>query len=78
MATGLFPTRQREGGPRRGYIPKNRRADRRHNETLDRFAEALSEHGDVARAAATVGKNAAYGRVLLQRIIKALGTEQCQ
>lgn len=45
---------------------------------IDAFAEDLSRHGDVTRAAASVGKSAAYGRVLLARLIKRLGKEQCR
>lgn len=52
--------------------------DKRRTATLDLFAEALSQHGDIARVAASVGKSASYGRVLLQRIIKGLGPEQCR
>ena len=43
--------------------------------TLDRFAEHLSEHGDVARASDETGIGRLYGRVLLQRIVKRLGTQ---
>jgi hypothetical protein len=45
---------------------------------IDQFAERLAEHGEVARASQEVGVRAAYGRVLLQRIIKRLGVEQCR
>lgn len=45
---------------------------------MDRFAENLSHHGDVARAATESGCSVPYGRVLLQRIIARLGKEQCR
>jgi hypothetical protein len=54
---------------------QRRKNDARRNDTLDRFAEALSEHGDLSRAAAAVGKSAAYGRVLFARIRKQLGEQ---
>jgi DNA-binding MarR family transcriptional regulator len=41
--------------------------------TLDRFAEHLSEHGDASRAATQLGFHEAYGRVLLQKLVKGLG-----
>jgi hypothetical protein len=45
---------------------------------IDQFAERLAEHGEVARAAKECSVRPAYGRVLLQRIIKRLGVEQCR
>lgn len=45
---------------------------------IDAFAEALSHHGEVHRAARETGISPSYGRVLLQRIIKRLGRRQCQ
>lgn len=68
MATGLFSYRQSEGGPRKGYVPKNRRKP-----SLDRFADALAESGSVSIAAERVGVSRTYGNALLQRIRKDLG-----
>jgi hypothetical protein len=42
---------------------------------IDRFAERLAEHGDVSRAATEINASQAYGRVLLQRVIKRLGKQ---
>jgi hypothetical protein len=40
---------------------------------LDRFAEALSETGEVASAAARIGVSKEYGKAMLQRLRKRLG-----
>ena len=40
---------------------------------LDHFAERLSEHGDIARAAAGLGKSAAWGRAQFRLICERLG-----
>lgn len=42
---------------------------------IDRFAEHLSEHGDVPRAARETGIKTPYGNALLQRIRKRLGPQ---
>lgn len=41
--------------------------------TLDRFAEALAETGEVATAAASIGVSKDYGKAMLQRLRKRLG-----
>jgi hypothetical protein len=46
--------------------------------TLSRFAEPLSETGEVATAAARIGVSKAYGKAMLQRLRKRLGVEQCR
>lgn len=45
---------------------------------LDAFAELLSAGIVPSDAAVTLGNSPDYGRVLLQRIIKGLGVEQCR
>lgn len=45
---------------------------------LDRFAELLSAELTPAEAATRLGHSPDYGRVLLQRIVKGLGKEQCR
>lgn len=42
---------------------------------IDDFAECLSEHGNVSRAADQCGVSASFGRVLLHRIKKRLGPQ---
>lgn len=71
--TGLFHTPHNQNVRR---VSGNRAKET--GDTLNAFAERLSQHGDVARAAAQIGKSPAYGRVLLQRIIAGLGREQCR
>jgi hypothetical protein len=65
---GIFAHRARNQG-RNFAIYKVKKG----RETLDRFADALAEHGDVSRAAAQAGKSAIYGRILLQKLRKRLG-----
>ena len=65
---GLF----QHTGTNQGRAFKVARA-RQARETLNRFAEHLSEHGDTSRAAAQIGKAPAYGRVLLQKLRAELG-----
>lgn len=45
---------------------------------LDAFAEMLANEIKPSEAAVRLGHTPPYGRVLLQRIIKRLGKEQCQ
>lgn len=54
----------------------HRRAQTRRK--LDAFAELLSVEIGPAEAAVILGNTPDYGRVLLQRIIKGLGKEQCR
>lgn len=70
MSTGLFPSRQAQGGPRRGYVPKNRRS------RLAEFAELLSEGIGPEPAALLLGYTASYGRVLLGKIRKDINDRQ--
>lgn len=42
---------------------------------LDHFAESLSRHGDIARAAAALGKSEAWGRKQFRLICAALGSQ---
>jgi hypothetical protein len=41
--------------------------------TIDRFAERLSEHGDINRAAGEVGISNSYGAMLFRSIVERLG-----
>jgi hypothetical protein len=52
---------------------KRRHYTRQAQDTLDRFADRLAEHGDPVKAAAQIGKSASYGRALLQRLRDRLG-----
>jgi hypothetical protein len=45
---------------------------------LNEFAEMLAEGVAPADAAVELGHTPPYGRVLLQRLIKGLGKEQCR
>ena len=45
---------------------------------IDEFAELLAEGWEVNAAARKLSIGSSYGRVLLQRIIKGLGAEQCR
>ena len=45
---------------------------------IDRFAELLSLDIPVPAICERLGIASSYGRVLLQRIIKGLGAEQCR
>jgi hypothetical protein len=74
MTTGLFPIKQREGGPRRGIIPRNRRAanGKTFAENKVLFAEALASGATSAVAAGAaigVSRNAAL------RLFKAIRAE---
>jgi len=42
---------------------------------LDHFAERLSGHGDIARAAAALGRSPAWGMVCFKRICAELGEQ---
>lgn len=42
---------------------------------LDHFAERLSEHGDVARAAAQLGRSPSWGGAQLRKLRQALGAQ---
>lgn len=44
---------------------------------LDHFAERLSQHGNVAKAASQLGKSAAWGEAQLRALRKALGAQAC-
>jgi hypothetical protein len=50
--TGLFPIREGKGGPRKGFIPANRRSDPRQ---MDRLADALAEGATIRGAAVQIG-----------------------
>ena len=75
-----FITRLRQGmctkpeteGKVRSYMAAH---DKPFMQQIDRFAERLAEHGDVSRAATEINASQAYGRVLLQRVIKRLGKQ---
>lgn len=47
----------------------------RGTRTIDRFAEALAEHGDVATAAAAIGIKRNYADALFCTIRKQLGEQ---
>lgn len=66
MTTGLFASRSStaQGIAARSHQRKLRACD----DTLDRFAEALSNHGDPERAAVEIGRARSYGRVLLGKL----------
>ena len=40
---------------------------------IDRFFDALSDHGDVTRAASAVGRTAEWGQEQLAAVAKAMG-----
>ncbi len=42
---------------------------------LDRFAERLSQHGDITRAAAQLGQSASWGKRLFRAICDRLGEQ---
>jgi hypothetical protein len=65
MSTGLFPIRQTEAG--------RRRRQTRGPSLTDHIAERLSMHGDIARAAAQLGRSASWGRQQFRAICAALG-----
>lgn len=44
---------------------------------LDHFVERLSQHGDIARAAASLGKSAAWGRLQFRAVCARLGKQAC-
>jgi hypothetical protein len=67
--TGLF-SHQSAAANNIGRRARNSAKGRR---TLEQFAEQLSEHGDVARAADAIGRHEAYGRNLLARLKRELG-----
>jgi hypothetical protein len=75
MTTGLSPIRQAEGGPRRGYVPKNRRRaiPSAGLSLLDAFAEHLANCGDVAAAATRLGMKKRWGEAQLSKLRKGLG-----
>lgn len=50
----------------------------RGTRTIDRFAQALSECGDVPAAAAQLGLNRDYANSLFSEIKRQLGREQCK
>lgn len=55
MSTGLFPSRERQSGPRKGYIPLNRRSETAVARK-SRLAEAMAEGApSVAAAAKLIG-----------------------
>lgn len=71
--TGLFSNRTRSHrGPGRAYVEARRRQGRA---TLDRFAEALSEHGSIPRAAAEANIHPSRGYQLFARIRAELGEQ---
>jgi hypothetical protein len=40
---------------------------------IDHFAEHLSHHGDIAKAAASIGKTQAWGKAAFRQMRKDLG-----
>jgi hypothetical protein len=52
-----------------------RRRKKGGGDALQRFAEALSHHGDPRRAAQEIGLNPSSGNGMLQRIRKRLGPQ---
>ena len=74
MGTGLFLHKGSNNQGRHFAVWKAREGKRK----LDEFAELLSEGVSPTNAALQLGHTAPYGRVLLQRIIKRLGKEQCR
>lgn len=54
------------------------RSKPRGTRTIDKFAEALAECGDVQTAAAQLGLNRDYANSLFSEIKRQLGREQCQ
>jgi hypothetical protein len=42
---------------------------------IDHFAENLSQHGDVVKAAAQLGKSRGWGHAALRKLRKALGEQ---
>lgn len=42
---------------------------------IDHFAEALSRHGDIKRAAASLGQSESWGKRQFSRICAALGPQ---
>lgn len=71
-AKGIFASPSNQGLGLRGL---NRRKGK---EKLDAFADLLADGVAPGEAAVKLGHLPAYGRVLLQRIIKRLGAEQCR
>lgn len=69
MTTGLFPVRRSESGMRRRQKPRAT--------IIDAFAEELSRHGDVKRAAESLGKSYNHGRQMLGVIRRKLGWQAC-
>jgi hypothetical protein len=54
------------------------RSKPRGTRVIDRFAQALSECGDVPTAAAQIGIKRDYANALFAQIKRDLGREQCQ
>lgn len=50
----------------------------RGTRAIDRFAEALSIHGDVPAAATSIGIDRGYANSLFHKIKSELGVEQCR
>jgi hypothetical protein len=76
MSTGLFSSRQGKGGPRRGYVPLNRRAINGHglegNKRL--LAEALAQGApSIAEATRQIGLPPSSGQSLFRAIRADLG-----
>ncbi len=42
---------------------------------LDHFAQRLSEHGDIDRAAAQLGRSRSWGRTMFKRLCRDLGDQ---
>ena len=74
MTTGLFPVKLRESGPRRGVIPRNRRAanGKTFAENKILFAEALANG---ATSAVAAGLEIGVSRNVALRRVKAIRTE---
>jgi hypothetical protein len=71
MATGLFNSREGRGGPRRGYVPINRRTPR---STVAAFAEAMANGADTIRAASRVaGVSEKQGSNIFRQMRAELG-----
>lgn len=83
IATGLAERCAPDGGTGQNMVRLTPRAyarlgiDPPIQTKLDHFAELLSEHGDVNKVADELGITHTYGRVLLQRLIKAVGPQAC-
>lgn len=51
MSTGLFNSREGKGGPRKGFVPANRRSSR---QSMNALADALADGAPSLRSAARI------------------------